>query len=269
MIENNFKNRNLIFIVESFRIGLKAMREYKINLYFGLLTHFFFTSVTFLSLFVVVPNLTSFDLNISQLFFLVIYGQCFAMFGALFRYGGAKLGSILLDGQMNVFLTKPINIFLQYLFFGNPYYVCILLIIDICLMLFSGFYFGFINDFFVFLSALFVSFFGAIFYVLVHKFFESFTFFSKEISFIKQVYNNVERVFHQFPFLMFDNYLKFLGFFVGFSVYGIVPVLWIFGLLDLSIFIFYFLLMIFFIVVFSFSIFLLWHYGLKRYEAFG
>jgi len=258
----------LSYCLESLRIGFKCLNEYRVNLYMAFMSHLFFTLTLLGFLFISIDKFAQFSLSFEEVLFFTFYGQAFAMFGYFFRYG-SRLDRVLLSGQFNVFLVKPLNVFLQYIFYKNPFYVFFLFVFDFFMVFVVGVYFDLFLDFFGFILCLIFSFFGIIFFILIHRLFDSLAFFFKDFNLFKKPYNYCEKIYHQFPVLIFDGFLKHFGFLVGFSFYGVVPVFWYFGVIGFDELVFYFKLLCLLIFISSGLICLLWNFGLKRYEAFG
>lgn len=256
------------FLVESFRIGFKGLKEYKANFYTGFFSHAFFTVVLFFFTLISIDKFAQFELSFGEVLFFTLYSQCFAMFGGFFKYG-PKLDTILLSGYMNVFLARPINPFISFLFYGNLFWLVFLVIIDFFLLLIVGFWFGLFDSWLRFLICLGFSLFGALSFILIHRVFDSSAFFFKNFWFVKTPYLSMEKLYHQFPLLIFDGWLRYFGFLAGISFYGVIPVFWFFGVIDFSLLVLFFEILLGIIFICLFFIFLLWRYGLRRYEAFG
>jgi hypothetical protein len=109
---------------------------------------------------------------------------------------------------------------------------------------------------------------AGVFFVLLFRLLDSISFFIKDRSYF-EAYLRLHEVYDRFPAIMFIGTLKNLGFFTANTYYAVYSTQYVFGhisfnyLLELSLY------LIILIAICSIIIFLLWHYGLKKYEAFG
>lgn len=247
-------------------LGLLREKEYKASLYTALLAHITFTVVIVISTLIVISNFSFFEFSSVEIVFLILHSQMLTMFYGFLKWGD-KLHLALINGDMNNFLTKPMNIFVQYILHYNLYVVFLLTVIDLFFLILVGLFFGILN--FKYLLVLFLSILGGVMFILFFRFFDSLAFFMKNNKLIARVYYDLDKTYNQFPFFLFEGVLKKVGLLVGYSIYALLPILWYFNKIELS-----FVLKVNFYVfliclVLGFAIYFLWEVGLKKYEAFG
>lgn len=261
--------KHLKFIKESFIVYFKTLTEYKGNMYlaFVLDTAWVISSFIFFSVLLNTVGSDIFFLSFSDMMlFSILSGLCFSAFGFLFWKEPFK--DFLNKGNMNVLITKPINIWINYLFRDlNP-----------GSFIFSMFEFLFaISIIIYFKIQLFNLLFGALIFMSIAFF--TLTLFLMVYSFdfhfrgVGQILSNFvffgNMQFERFPFALFQNsFIKFFlfGFPAIFSSSLLVPIIRNYPIwnLELQLFILYGLILIFTIIIY-----INWKIGIKNYEAYG
>ena len=266
--ENQFRNRNFmtkhIEVYYSFlRLALKQNKEYKINLVMGFLANVTVTLAYFLFYFVYT--------NISNEFLgWKFYDFALMLLILLTASLGLRMFCIflfqrtLLTGTMNLYLIRPVNPFFMSLskFTGSiVFYTTLWFLISIIFVL--------IGNYQNYLLALLCFVIGFVGHVLIINNILSLSFFMKENDFLLTLYyhefvNTIESFTPKvFENLFFGNVLylvpiSFVGYFVieilkGNTTQFYIYLPWFIGVIFVS-----------FIVLI-----IQWHYGLKRYEAYG
>jgi len=254
---------------ESFFMRMKVLREYKSNLYSGLLASTGFSLVlllffsTFSNQFSIILNWTYKD----YLFAIIISQFTALLFGSL-AYG-LSLSRELLDGNLNVYLTKPISVFLQQLnntfleevIIISPIYFFLLIIY----LIFIYPEFSFVR---LFISMIFICFAGILF-ITTMRMFDSFAFFIKHFDLGHLYMQSFYETFDIYPAIMFKNTLKLISFFFANAYYGARVTEYFMGRTDFDTLLMYLAFILVLIIVCIVVIFMNWKIGLKKYEAFG
>jgi ABC-type uncharacterized transport system permease subunit len=122
---------------------------------------------------------------------------------------------------------------------------------------------------FRFIIGLIFSLYTGLFTLILYKTFDSFAFFMKNHSFMRENFDMIQNLYGSYPVPLFRGFLKNIAIFIPFVYYSSYVTMYVFGYinnLQLLVLSFYAtLLMLFFGVI----LYLLWHFGLKKYEAFG
>lgn len=255
------------YLKELLWIKILVNKEYKINIYSSLMISLF-SSIILLIIITVVRNQFG-DLlgwNYQESVFFVFYIQTFITFSIIF-YINSILGLRLLSGRFNIYLTKPINVFYQYFLSTLVIEVFIDFIIFFFISVGLFFYFDLYNDRLFFL--LIFTFCATILNILIYRFFDSLAFIMKDNIFLFSLYSDYNEVFERFPAHMFKNRLRIVSLFFTNSLIGGFSLNYYYGYLNFNYIFNLFILIIFWIILFIILIVILWHYGLKRYEAYG
>jgi len=261
--------RNLDYIKENFILVWKVLIEFKSNLYSSLFLQFFYYFNKYLFFYVLfssVGDIIGWEL-IDYLILILIIDLLYS-FIEFFNSNG-NFSDYLLSGDLNLVTSKPQGIFFKF-FFGNLRSSAILFLITsfiALIILFFQINFS--------LGNLILSIFIFILLVLLHLsisfFISSLAFLSKNLdSQFSNIYWTISNEVSNYPSQFFKN-LKFRFIFYIFSGFFVssllIPLLRGY---DFFINPFYQLgIILSLIVFFSLITFLNWHFGLKKYEAFG
>lgn len=260
-------NKNINFIKEILSIKFKALNEYKINFHSANIVTFFYYGFFIISFLVLKKNFSEiFYWDLSEFVFFITFSQMFYLLHiGFFR----KLPRILINGDFNEYLIRPINPVINYSFSTasvDPImtfflYIIIFIIGFIWLI---PFYFN------KFIISLIFGFLIGFLTSSCYFFIDSIAFYLKEIRYIKYVYDRTNNYFNSNPIIFFQNNKIFPIFiFLGNSFYGCFTTLYYFN--DIS-FIDYFLLIFcgFILTLFFFYLGNLnWKYGIKKYEGYN
>lgn len=262
--------RNMEYIKEMLIIKFKTLIEYKTNLVMAFINNLFRIFTQSIFLFVIAINFNDF-INWSfkeYLFFIIISNLIYRYFGLLFFT--TILKRYLISGNLNISLIRPINSFLQYLLRFIPIqaiFPATIYLIALIIYLVYYFEYSIIINFFMLIPFLFI---GGIFSILIIRYLESFAFFIKESSFLLKSYNSTSTIFQIHPAKIFDgSKIKFISLMIPNVYFGFYATQFLFGHITNIYLMVLFLSLIIFNILFGFGIFINWHYGLKKYEAFG
>lgn len=251
------------YITTKFKISLKIALEYKTNMYAGLIVTTLFTILTTFVLFVINNNfniLTEWTRN--EYLVYVTFLQGIGIFFGTLAFNNT-LSRKLLSGHINNYLTKPLNIFKQYLmdtllietiFIGIIYIILIPIIAPKNLNLLIG---------------LTIAILGGILEVIIMKMMDSFAFFMKSNRPLFKLVESGEVTFRQYPASMFKNNVKYITYLFPITFFASIPTQITFGKLTGNQIINITIILISLITITSIITYTNWHYGLKRYEAFG
>ena len=272
-MENKIKpfgfKRNLDYFRENFIIMWKSMIEYKANFYNSLFIQLIFALIYFIY-FSIISNefgyLISWKFQDFLLFFL-IYDTIFVLYGT-FSWKWEDFKYTLTSGRLNNYIFRPFNPFFAYSFskLSGAGFLMIIINLFIFPILFYFFEYEFSNIFFSFVVFCLICY-G---FFMLSSFFKSISFFSFGLS------DSLQRLFYEFnegvrtyPYSFFQNYsYSFLLFlFPMFFISSLlIPLLLGYEIWDIN---FQLLFLVLFNIVFTLLNLIMWHYGLKKYEAFG
>lgn len=261
---------NLAFFWRCFIISFKAPIEYKANFYMTLINGLAFIPALILFgyvLFSVILNQFSWTIleYVLFIFLIDIYMDITGYFHA-----GRSLENLIKSGDLNMYLTKPTNPFISYVFaksFNTSLFIAITTLSYSIILLVLGFtttILDFLLGVFLFLMLCLI---GTLFY----QFLISFTWFIYESDFFfRDLKWRIEyEVLGRYPALFFEKW-SFLFLIMIFPAYYISS--WLIPILSFSqIKVEYFEILILISMTFIsiIGIIINWKYGLKRYEAFG
>ena len=258
---------NINFIKECLIISLREIFEYKINFYSSLSISIFTILTTILSLLVFKNNFYFFNLNIDMILFFVLFSESIFSFFLIFAQGKTNnLFQSIIRGKINIYLARPINVFLCFVFNGIRvrwlinslfYFIFILIFLKIQELSFSKFFLVFSLSFII--GYFFISF---IYFLDSLSFFYNTAFF---IDFVFEVNVNIKK----FPPTFFDKfeYKNFLYLF-PLSLF-VFPTLYYFDFISLNYLLIVLIIVLILCIILTFLIVLLWKKGLKNYSAFG
>jgi len=266
MTINNFK-RNIDYIKTSFFIMWRRLIEYKINFYFGILeqlSYFVFQYVFFFVVFSSFGDIIGWEFIDYILFFLLI--DLIRVTAGLFIWKRG-VGDLIIDGGLNVYLARPISVFIKHYFSEiEPaaifYVITDIIAIGLILFFIKVEYFSLFI--FLLLLLIYLTF-------ISYAFLDSFSFFKKKLGsvFVYTFYNPIMMVMDDYPAQFFKK-LKYK------QVLNIFPVFYV-GLLlipllrgyEIDNLLFYINLIISLSSLFTLLTLIIWHKGLKKYEAYG
>ena len=257
------------YILEAIKVEFKVLKEYKMNIYMGILTSISYIISQIIVLFTInnyFNDLLGWELK-EYLGFL-IFTNTFSTLAGIFYYNRI-LKNILLTGEMNMYLLRPIPNFIMYKMSTSIFFMFIEFLIEIiCLIVFLIYYSNFINFLNFILIILFVSC-GVLFEIFVGNIIDSLAFFIKSNEFIISLHSQFRHTYYRFPASMFRGILFTISLFISVTYVGIFAISFLFGNMEYSLFFKFFSLLIF-LVIFCIGVLCLqWHFGLKKYEAYG
>ena len=181
-----------------------------------------------------------------------------------------RLSDVLLSGNFNMFLLRPVNTFVHYMFSMAEIGTIIVAFVYLLLLLLYLIFLIPTFNLLLLVITFFFSFLGCIFYASFNCFADSLAFFIKQNNFIRSTHFKINNAFAQYPAVFFENTpIKTFGMFIATSYFSAYATNFYFGYIsfeELKILFLILICMIF--VLFSLS-FLLWKSGLEKYEAFG
>lgn len=257
---------NFEYILVNIKNMLLVLKEYKLNAF----TQFFNQIIYFATFFLFFEALSSLlgRLQYSRLelfVYLILIDLCVTGIG-VFDWG-KSLKQDITRGIFNSYLIRPKNIFLLYQFSRLNSNAFIQHIVGWFVLVGLVVYYELMYLFSVGVMILLV--FVFIFYVLIRFMTSSISFYNFALSEI--LYQNVFRAgssaFKQYPAQFFElfPYQKLLMIFPMFFMGALVFELGLFNSFIIS----YFLILLFLISVCIILTFLLWKFGLRRYDAYG
>ncbi len=267
--QNDFRKRNTIhkyseiFFIKIY-LSIKAIKEYKTNTALD-----FFTTITLSASFLIfyfiyqkelVPFLNWEYYDFIIYFFLLLYASLILRFFILtnFKY-------TLTSGKLNEYIVKPISPLYFTLINGHRPTIILsatIYTIILTILITYGKYSNYLISFTIFL-------FGYISHTIIMNMILSLAFFIKESGIIYDIYyRNTFFTVEQFtPKLFEQSFLRFFAFLIPAAYYGYFVIESLKGRFNELIYYFPFMLII--TIICSITLFTLWHYGLRKYEAFG
>ena len=260
----SYKN-HFNFFIEKNIISKQASKEYKINFYFMLLFDIilFFTTTTFFYVMLPFINLVL-DWTIYDL--ILVYWLELLTWKILWSHNLRGWNNRLLNGELNNYITKPINPYFgatsQLMSWPNT--------LTGFFILFGSLFFMFthqnyIYPFFGFLVFLF----GVFMFILYFNFFYSLNFFIKDTNnYIYNLSRMPEGIVFDYTPKFFESYkFGFFFFLVPSAIIGFFTIEVLRGNFDYFNIFYLPILCLFFLLILG--TYLLWKFGLKKYEAFG
>ena len=260
--------RNLGYIYQGILLVLKETKEYKASIYSATLIQLVYYLVYTLFFYIMAINFS--DIIIWKIEDYILY---FLFIGVVADMGGVmfwrnQLFFVLRNGYFNSLLPKPINPFLKKFIGGIAPYGIIFMCISIILIPFVIWIFKI--KFETFLLPIIIISLLVILMSSLFLFIESIEFIQLKLS---EVFHfpikNLININEMYPAPYFlDTKLRFGFLFVPFFYVGslVIPLFRGYPVWNLQ---FQIISIIFFITLFILGIIVNWHYGLKRYEAFG
>lgn len=257
------KTKNNFFEIfkERMRQGLKENKEYKANFY-SILFFDIALLFVFMLFFQIYSSMIGSDLNWTSFDFVVYYLTLF--FGSKIKWFFSLqfLREHLIAGDLNMHLTKPLNIFLfenmRMISGVNIIFIPLALILFIISVLYGNY-----NHLFFAITLLLI---GSIFEVIFINFIESTSFFIKDNRFLSDMGYRLIYTNEKYTPKAFEK-LTNIFYFLSTSIYGYFVI----EILNSRFDQFFYFLPYIILIYFCFSIltYFMWKIGLKKYEAFG
>lgn len=250
-------------LVERSKISIKALFEYKANLY-SILFFDFILSLAFGLFLFVFGGLVSDILFWSNYDFIVYF--IVLLIGAKFKWAFSLIffSHKLIKGDLNLVLTKPVSVYffenLQERAGGTLVTAPILFLIFLVCSYFFGF--SFLNVFYGSLILIF----GIYYEIVLINFFESLAFYFKKNDFLVNLFFRVSFANETYTPKLFES-LTTGFYFLSTSIYGFFIVEVLNSRYDLFLWILPWIVLI--ILVLKVLIYFIWRNGLRSYEAFG
>ena len=251
----------LNILKEQFFIALKEIKEYKSNSYSVLFIDVFVLLI-YIAFFSVYQSVAGDFLDWNTYDFILYYLIMLIEWKIVWLFGLINLRPKLIRGDFNIVLNKPINPFIYFslkTMNGATVFTIPPLILSITLMMYWGDY----NNFFI--SSLLI-FLGSFYFMFMYNLFESMAFIMKENGFLINVMQRTNSTVKRFTPLAFDGLKVNVFYLMPGAVSGYFSLSVLKGNFIFLEYLVYILFSISIIIIFTIF---LWHYGLKRYEAFG
>lgn len=266
-MENNVKpfgiRRHLDYFFTKIFLSIQKMKEYKADFY-SMMFFDIILLISYIIAYTVIGNLISPFLNWKIGDFFLLF--CFSLLAwkILWIHNLRGFSSRLLKGELNIAMVKPINVYFniatEQINFQNIISGFGLFLLAVIYIIYDQSYENFLLAFFIFI-------FGSVYLVVIFNFIQSFSFFIKRNEFIYNIVFDTEGLINKYTPKTFEgtsiSYLFYLfpasiGFFLIEALNGRIKQ-----------FLFYFPYLLFSFFVLILGTYILWHYGLKKYEAFG
>lgn len=275
-MNNNMENkvkpfgikRNLFFVKGSFILLFRKFIEYKENLY----SSFFFFVIWYasqLAFILILSQNFGTEIGWSQsefILFTILVNAVWSIIG-LFNWGNGLFFS-LSKGNLNVLLTKPLSTKFKYYFHDLNEVGFFYLISNFLYILFLIFYFNLAINYN--LLGVIVLIINTLFFTFLWLAVDSFNFYSLRFSELIRPIGAIEHNLQYYPgnFFQETKIKYFLNLLPLYFVGTLLVPLFTQNILTKEIYFQIFLLIILTIISYLILVFN-WHYGLKKYEAFG
>lgn len=270
-MENNIKpfgiRRNLFFIKDCFTLLFRRFVEYKANFYSSFFLFFFWYLAQFIFLLVLSNNFgTYIGWSFNEFVLFIIFVNLIWNILGLFNWGGGLYIAIT-KGNLNVLLPRPLSTKLKFYFYNLDETGLFFILSNVVYIFGLIFYFKpvFYFSFFGFVSIFLLM----VFFTLLWLTFDSFNFYSPKFSEIFIGVRFIEDNLQFYPGKFFEETkLKLiLNLFPMYFVSSLLVPIWSNNITSQIYFQFY--LMCTLLIITVLILMINWHYGLKRYEAFG
>ena len=258
---------NINFIKECLIISLRKIVEYKVQFYSGVISSISFLFISIFSLLVFRENFGFLNLNLNViLFFVLFYQLIISIFLIFYRGSKSSLFILLVRGDINNYLTKPIVVLVQFIFKNIKirwlinsifYFIVILIFLYFQDLSFSKF-------FLIFFLSLIICY----FFIVSMLFVDSLSFYCNMTPFLN-FFMEANLGMGRFPPIFFDKfeYKNFL-FLLPLSLV-VFPTLYYFDLIGSNYLFWILIICLILSIILTFLTLVVWKKGLKRYEAFG
>ncbi len=262
---------NLNYIKTSLLLNLKQTFEYKVNVYFNILTSLSFLFMHMFFVFLFQSNFpTILDWGVEEILFFVFISQFVFQFTAAFMYY-TNLTLELLKGTVNLYLTRPTNVYLQQFLTSSKLRPIVMSIFYMTAIFVLIVYFRIRISFIELIMSLFMLFVSCLFLILLMRFIDSLSFHMKaNKALIRNIFKDVTNTLHAYPATMFSNTsLRYVLLLLPQVYYSAYLTRVFFGYVSYDEYLFLIGIEILLSSVLALGIWINWHYGLKKYEAFG
>ncbi len=201
---NTFR-KHINFMKEIYSQAFKQIKEYPAN-FFSVFYFDIILTLVYLLFYNIFQDISKEFLSWSYYDFILFYVSISLITKATYWFRLRYFNLKLLNGDLNIWISKPINPFLALSLRDkdSAIYTTFIFIPILLILLFFGEYSNYLFSFLIL-------FFGLIYYVFFISFFQSFAFFIKDISFIVSVSNQLHYLNEQFtPRVFRDSILWFL-----------------------------------------------------------
>ncbi|MEC8339078.1 MAG: hypothetical protein VXZ40_00505 [Nanoarchaeota archaeon] len=263
-VKRNSIKKYLDYIIEQSLLGLKTIKEYKTNSYLMILLDvvtFGVMMLTYMILMRTLPGIFIWDLYD----FFLFYGITLMLWKLMWMHTLRQFNNTLLSGELNIYRTKPFNVYFLTsskwinVSFANQISNIFLYGIIIVIFLTQEY-----NNLILVHILLII---GLIYFVTFFTFINSMFFFMKRNDF-GHFLHTIEGILYDFTPRIFEN-MKLgnilLLFPAAISSYFIIEV----ANNRFNLYLHYLPYALLVFLTLLSSIVVLWHYGLKKYEAFG
>ncbi len=261
--KNIFQKYLDIFLTKC-SLASKENKEYKANLWAVFLFDIS-VFVVFMFFFSIYGKLIGNILDWNQYDYFIYFMSLLAIGKSLSFFILRFFARDLITGELNIYLTKPISSYFM-LSLKRINGATVLTTPIVYFILLIGIIYGNYSNYFL---SFILYIFGLIYYLVFYNFIKSTAFFVKNNDFLIETFNiKLNFSIEEYTPKLFEKSLfRFIAFLLPSAIYGFCLMELLKGrATDFLIYIPY--IMISFFIMF-FGIILLWHYGLKKYEAFG
>jgi len=257
------------YILEYIKIELKTLKEYKTNMFMGFVTSisYFFSQIVVL---LIIYNSFNDLVNWSfyEYFSFFLFSNAFGSLAGIFYYKRALKGD-LLTGIFNNHLIRPIHVFVMYKMSSSIFFILFEFLIEfISLIIFLIYYSNLINVLNLLLLIPFILL-GVLLEIMSGSILDSLAFFIKSNNFAIDLHSNIKQVYYRYPSIMFKGLVYKFSFFIAVTYVAVFSTLFLFNRISYLLFFKIILLLILLNIIFAFILYLLWFFGLKKYEAYG
>ena len=249
---------------EGIIIGFKSILQYRVNFYSSLLVYHM-DIIASIFLLYVFTQVAYIDFPLTMIIFFILIRLLWTSFFTSMTKTSFSLFPTLTKGEMNIFLTRPSPPYLLYL--ARGYRTRWLIISGYTFILFSLFILYNELSYLKFLGVLCTSIIFSYSYFSIYQLFDSLSFF-----YIKPNTQNLYRTNRQlasYPPTFYEQFnYRFIFFLFPMVLHG-VATLYYFGELSLLYYIIVLSIALIVSLIINFSTYIMWKYGLKKYEAFG
>ena len=252
---------NLVFMKEVYSQAFKQIKEYPINFFSVVYFDISLTGV-YLFFYSIIQSLSVNFLNWTYLDFILLYVTIQMVNKATYFFILRGLNKQLLSGELNVWKCKPISPFIGMSSRAKDGAIfTTLLFIPFFIVLYI--YGSYQN----LLLGILLLLFGLVYYTIYSDFFESIAFFIKQNNFIIRISKDVAYLNDRFTPKVFEgSRLNFL-FYLPTALFGFYFIEVVNNRFDYLIQHISGILISF--LLFVIGTYIMWYYGLKKYEAFG
>lgn len=257
--------RNLNYLITKLYLCLKSLKEYKIDLYFSLISNFVFLIVYYV-FYIIFFNFIGI-LNWNNSDYLLFFVACWIGSLNSLNFSLRNFHKTLLEGNLNRYLCIPINKYLGACLdttSGKNLFTVILNVIVFVLIVFFVKY-----NVFLLLFSLLLLFVGSFSFAIITNFIFVFSFYFKGIhllynSFFKEVIYLNEKFT---PVLFEKNIFKSFFYMLPSAFYGYFVIEVLKGNFDkLLVYLPYFIILNLLLIILTY---LIWKKGIMKYEAYG